>query len=342
MYTKTMDLKNTSIGEHMAVTSATLFSSTTGNRSYQTCSYVTGRNKDVDLFLQILHTIVMILGILFNSLAIWVFCFKMKKWTEARVFMMNLLLSDCCLLFTTPFRIYAIRGDWELGKALCSVQTSIYFMNMYMGIAIITLISVDRYVAIKFPLRARAFRSPKKAAVACGIVWLLFIATRIYVDVTKGQFGEKTCFRKVFAKPLEIALYFSILGFCVPMVILTFCSIEIIRTLKRKDKLSANEEKDIQKTINIVSANLAIFLLCFLPSGTGNIIRFVLESLQLECSVLKAINDFVRCAQGLSDLNCCLDSLCYYFVAKEFWEKASLFPRFKKQLIQEQTQESSI
>ncbi|XP_063771731.1 G-protein coupled receptor 35-like [Pseudophryne corroboree] len=327
------------------VSSSTLFSSNTGNLSSQNCTHIFSiRNQAVDLFLMILLTFVMVLGVLFNTLAIWVFCFKMKKWTEARVFMMNLLLSDCCLLFTIPFRIYATQETWELGSTFCNALLSMYFMNTYMGIAIITLISVDRYVAIKFPLRARAFRSPKKAATACGVIWLLLIATRIFIKFTADRISTdpSTCFRKHSERPLKRALYFSILGFCVPMLILTFCSIEIIRTLNKKNKLSVTEEKDIQKTINIVSTNLIIFLLCFLPFGIGNIVRFVLESLMLECSVLKAINDFSLCAQGISDINCCLDSLCYYFVAKEFWESASLFPNFKKQLIQDQTQESSI
>ncbi|KAM5163117.1 G-protein coupled receptor 35-like [Mantella aurantiaca] len=268
----------------------------------------------------------------------------MKKWTETRVYMMNLLLSDCCLLFTLPFRIYASLQTWTLGVRFCNAVLSIYFMNTYMGIATITLISVDRFMAIKFPLKARSFRSPKKAAMACVIVWILYIATRLYLDLgtNLGFRNQSLCFQKVTVTPLKRTLYLSVLGFCVPMLILVFCSTQIILTLKRKEKLNVQEEKDIRKTINIVTTNMAIFLLCFLPLGTGNIVRFIMESLKLKCSFLKTATDFVSFAQGLSDLNCCLDSVSYYFVAKEFWEKVSLFPKSKKQLMQDQTQESSI
>nr|DBA25921.1 TPA: hypothetical protein GDO54_010248 [Pyxicephalus adspersus] len=302
------------------------------------------RNEVVEDFLLILLILVLVFGLVFNSLATWVFCFRMKKWTETRVYMMNLLLSDCCLLFILPFRIYSTHLSWIFGAPFCNVLVSIYFMNKYMGIAIITLISVDRYVAIKFPLRARSFRSPKNAAMACVIVWLLFIATRLYLDLaTDSSFRDQTlCFRKVTSKPLKRTLYFSLLGFCVPTLILIFCSIQIILTLKRKEKMSVQEEKDIQKTIRIVITNMAIFLLCFLPVGTGNIVRFIMEYMNLDCSVLKIVTDFVHVAQGVGDLNCCLDSVTYYFVAKEFWENVSLFPKSKKQLMQDQTQESSI
>lgn len=344
MYRQAMDRRNSPI---IAVTSHMLnhVASSTANYNNTTCTEIMkSRNPRVEIFLMTLLICVFIFGTIFNSLAVWVFCFKMKKWTETRVFMMSLLFSDCCLLLTLPFRIYNTQNKWPLGGPFCNALQFFYFMNTYMGIAVITLISVDRYVAIKFPMRARTLRSPKKAALACGIIWLLFIATRLYLEFgTDLKFRDPTlCFRKVTTKPLKRALYFAVLGSCIPMIILIFCSTQIIRTLKKKEKMSVNEEKDIEKTISIVKTNLAIFLFCFLPLTIGNIVRFVIESLSLNCSIVKLINDFVHVAQGLSDLNCCLDSICYYFVAKEFWEKASLFPRFKTQLMQDQTHESSI
>ncbi|KAM9316446.1 G-protein coupled receptor 35-like [Gastrophryne carolinensis] len=300
------------------------------------------RNEGVEDFLLGLLIIVLTFGTIFNLLAVWVFCFKMKKWTETRIFMMNLLLSDCCLLFTLPFRIYITHYQWDLGVRFCNVLVSVYFMNTYMGIATITLISVDRFVAIKFPLRARSLRSPKKAALACAVVWLLFIATRLYIDLGSNRAGGNFCFRKTHVTPLFVTLYFAMFGVFIPMLILVFSSTQTIITLKKKEKLTIQEDKDIQKTINIVSTNLAIFLLCFMPLGIGNTVRFIMESMKLECSILKTASDFVYVAQGISDLNCCLDSVCYYFVAKEFWEKASLFPKSNKKLMQDQTQESSI
>ncbi|XP_068135283.1 G-protein coupled receptor 35-like [Hyperolius riggenbachi] len=342
-----MELRNVSATRYKAVTSSILKLASTTNASSSpvNCSAImrTTNQRLEDLLLALFVT-TLVLGTIFNSLAAWVFCYKMKKWTESRVFMMNLLLSDCCLLFTLPFRIYANRRQWDLGFQFCNAILSFYFLNTYMGIAIITLIAVDRFVAIKFPLKARSFRSPKKAAIACAVVWVLFICTRVYLDaLTDLRFRDHNlCFRKVNTKPLKRTLYFAVLGFCIPMIILVFCSTQIILILKRKNKLTDQEEKDIQKSIYIVSANLAIFLFCFLPLGVGNILRFVMESMELECSSLKAVSDFVNIAQGICNINCCLDSVCYYFVAKEFWEKASILPKSKKQLIQDQTQDSSI
>ncbi|MEE6500915.1 hypothetical protein FKM82_003989 [Ascaphus truei] len=312
------------------------------NQTMNCSNSLMGRNRSLDHFQLILFVPIVAFGTIFNSFAVWVFCFKMKKWTEARVYMMNLLISDCCLLFVMPFRIYSSLRDWELGDNLCNSIRSFYFMNTYMSIAIITLISVDRYVAIKFPLRSRTLRSPQRAAMACGSVWVLLIATRFYLHfVAIVPPLTKFCFRKTSTNPLRRTLYFAILGFFLPMAILIFCSVEIIRTLKRKDSPSVNEQKCVQKTIYIVSTNLVIFLVCFLPLSIGNVVRFVVESLGLECSVIANINTYVYAAQAISDLNCCFDAICYYFVANEFWETSSLLKKSTlPQLSQERTQVS--
>ncbi|KAM8953192.1 G-protein coupled receptor 35-like [Pelodytes ibericus] len=302
------------------------------------------KNLNLDIFSLVLLSFILIVGTLFNSFAMWVFCCKMKKWTETRVFMMSLLASDCCLLFTIPFRIYDIQTKWDLGITTCTLAKASYFMNTYMSIAVITLISVDRYIAIKFPLKARSLRSPTKAAMFCGFVWTLFFISRIYIAIKPHTSTNNTsCFKKNTREPIFFSLYFPVLGYCIPLLIVTFCSVEIIRTLKKKDKLSTHEQKSIQKTIYIVSCNLVIFFLCFSPYAIGNIVRYTIESSNLNCSYVKTINQYVQGAQPIADLNCCLDAASYYFVAREFWEITSLSPKINMlQQTQNRTQDSSL
>ncbi|KAG8445449.1 hypothetical protein GDO86_010288 [Hymenochirus boettgeri] len=310
------------------------------------------KNEGLVVFQVVLFAIILFFGTLFNSFAIWVFFFKIKKWTETRVFMMTLLFSDCCLLITIPFRIYAALKTWDLPDELCKFLSFAYFMNTYLSIAIITLISVDRFIAIRFPFKARSLRSPKKAAMACVVVFILLLSTRIYIWIetlpdSSNITSPGVCFRKTSARPLKRSLYFTILGFFIPLPIILLCSIKVIRYLKKKGTVSVYEDKCIQKSINIVSANLVIFLFCFLPLHIGNILRFVMESIRtvnkIDCSVIRTINDYVYATQVIGDLNCCLDSVCYYFVAKEFWESTSILPKSNQFLpFREPTEQSNV
>ncbi|XP_009953921.1 PREDICTED: G-protein coupled receptor 35-like [Leptosomus discolor] len=100
------------------------------------------------LFQLIVYIPVLSLGIPLNMIAFWVFCFKLKRWTETRVYMINLVVADSFLLFALPFLIYFTTYNHPIDN-LCFTILNIYFTNMPMSILIITLIAIDRYIAIK-------------------------------------------------------------------------------------------------------------------------------------------------------------------------------------------------
>ncbi|XP_010147342.1 PREDICTED: G-protein coupled receptor 35-like [Eurypyga helias] len=115
------------------------------------------------LFQLIVYVPVFCLGIPLNMIAFWVFCYKIKRWTETRVYLINLMVADSFLLFALPFLIYFTKYEYPIDN-LCFTILNIYFVNMPMSIFIITLIAIDRYIAIKFPLKAKILRSPLKSA----------------------------------------------------------------------------------------------------------------------------------------------------------------------------------
>ncbi|XP_074860543.1 G-protein coupled receptor 35-like [Carettochelys insculpta] len=291
------------------------------------CSNISFTNQSyLNLFQLTVYIPVFFLGVIFNVIAFWVFCHKLKKWTETRVYMINLVIADCFLLFTLPFIIYFHNTSYPTNK-LCYVIQTIYFTNMPVSIYIITLIAVDRFVAIKYPLKAKSFRSPLKAAVICGFLWITII---IYASLNpRFSEKEKVCFRKRSAEPLTTSLLSTIWGFFIPLVILSFCSIQVIWCLKKKKDTSSHEETSIRKALWIVSMNLCVFITCFLPFNLGLLIRYAVDVVGAACSVRQNASSFIRVAACIANSNCCLDALCYYFVAKEFQEASSELPPFK-------------
>ncbi|NXP87765.1 GPR35 protein, partial [Passerina amoena] len=123
-----------------------------------------------------LYSFIFFFGALLNVLAFWVFSCKMKKWTETRVYVMNLVFADFSVICTLPSMVYLLWNKSARGE-LCQFTETMYFINMLVSIYIISFISIDRYIAIKHPLKARAFRSPSKAALLCGLLWVLVIVS---------------------------------------------------------------------------------------------------------------------------------------------------------------------
>ncbi|NWW34374.1 GPR35 protein, partial [Panurus biarmicus] len=273
---------------------------------------------------------VLILGIVLNVLALWVFCCKLDKWTETRVYMVNLALADCLLLFTLPFKTLSQFQHLKVDGG-CLVLEGGYFINRFMSIGIITIIAGDRYLAIKYPLRSKALRSPLKAAFASGFLWMLIICGTSLIKSFEDRRQDDLCFEKSSAIPSVITLCAIILGFFIPLLIVSYCSIQTIAELRRRKNENCHNARLTRKAAHIVSANMAVFIICFLPLYLGHLLRFIMDSIGSGCSAIQSTNNFVHFASILANTNCCLDAICYYFVNKEFKEASSKLAKSKSE-----------
>ncbi|NXN79754.1 GPR35 protein, partial [Bombycilla garrulus] len=260
------------------------------------------------------------LGIPLNAIAFWVFCCKLKRWTETKVYMINLIVADSFLLITLPFLLYFTKYKHPVDQ-LCLAIHSIYFTNMPMSILIITVIAIDRYIAIKFPLKAKILRSPLKSASICAFLWIILI-TYSSLFPTLHNNWEGCCFRRQSVKPKFFPLFYSICGYFIPLGMVSFCSVQVIRCLKKKMATSpheTHETKLFQKAVRIVSVNLCVFVVCFLPFHISLLMQFAVEVAGVH-SLLPEVKNYIKISACLANCNCCLDAFCYYFAAKEFPE----------------------
>ncbi|NXN07970.1 GPR35 protein, partial [Indicator maculatus] len=277
---------------------------------------------------------VFLLGILLNTLALWVFCCKLGRWTETRVYMVNLSVADCLLLFTLPFKTLFQFHHLKVSR-WCLVLEGGYFINRLMSISIITVVAADRYLAIKYPLKAKVLRSPLKAAFASGFLWIAITCVTSLIKKLEDRGQDEFCFEKSSVKPSVITLAAVIVGFFIPLVVVSYCSIQVIAELMRKKNETCHKEKVIRKAVYIVSANMAVFIICFLPLYLGHLLRFVMDSISSNCSAIQRVNNFVHLASVLANTNCCLDAICYYFVNKEFKEASPKLVKPKSEATEE-------
>ncbi|NXS37699.1 GPR35 protein, partial [Pomatostomus ruficeps] len=302
------------------------------NHSSSNCNITT---YEIFSFVQLcVYIPVLVLGIVLNVLALWVFCCKLGKWTETRVYMVNLAAADCLLLFTLPFKTLSQFQHLKADR-WCLLLEGAYFMNRYMSIGIIAMIAADRYLAIKYPLRSKALRSPLKAAFASGFLWMVIICETSLIKSLEHRGQDALCFEKSSVMPSVTTLGVIISGFFIPLVTLSYCSIQTIAELRRKKKENCHNEKLTRKAVYIVSANMAVFTICFLPLYLGHLLRFIMDSMGSDCSAIQSINNFVHFASILANTNCCLDAICYYFVNKEFKEASSKLAKSKSEASEE-------
>ncbi|XP_028650211.1 G-protein coupled receptor 55 isoform X2 [Erpetoichthys calabaricus] len=256
-----------------------------------------------------------IVGLFLNGIALFIFIFKMR--TESTIYMTNLAIMDIFLLIPLPFRMYAAKNEWILSKSACSAFEALYFVGVYGSILTITFISIDRYISIKHPFKAKILRSPRNVYIACFGIWIMVLVgvLPVFTFHKNTNTTEKfRCFHNFSDDSWQpkVVIPLVVFGFLIPVSILLFCSIQIINALK---KLQSNDKTSLR----IVYANLFVFLISFTPSHLGIFLQFLVRNkILIDCSTKMGISFYVQISMCLSNITCCLDAICYYFVASEF------------------------
>ncbi|XP_035271830.1 G-protein coupled receptor 55-like [Anguilla anguilla] len=278
-----------------------------------------------------------VLGLLGNVAVLAIFCCGRGggPWSYMMVYITNMALADCTVLFFLPFKMYSYRKKWPFSAHFCVLLVYVYYVNMYVSIFTATAISVVRYVGIKYPFRAKQVLSPRKALVVCVLIWVVTcsIGAGFYkVDAPPEANGTRfMCFQKVRSKPLPLSfiLVLELLGYFLPLATMTFCSAHIIRVLSRptggngggRDGGSSAEKA---QCVRIIAANLAVFVVCFTPFHLGFLLKHAVETHRPgDCGLLEGVHGFTHVSFSLASANCCLDAFTYYFATRDSWRRVS-------------------
>ena len=149
--------------------------------------------------LTLFYSLFFALGLAGNLLALWVFLRDRSKMGSVRVLLVNVALSDLLLVACLAFRVWyhGVRGDrWELGATMCHTVGNFFYMNMYISIVLLGLISVDRYLKISrggahLPRpRDLALRCSWSTA-ACALIWALALALTLLLILLSKETQEE-------------------------------------------------------------------------------------------------------------------------------------------------------
>ncbi|XP_006873365.1 PREDICTED: proteinase-activated receptor 2 [Chrysochloris asiatica] len=289
-------------------------------------SVLTG--KLTTIFLPVVYTIVFVIGLPSNCMALWIFLFRTQKKHPAVIYMANLALADLLSVIWFPLKIaYHIHGNnWVYGEALCKVLISFFYGNMYCSILFMTCLSVQRYWVIVNPLA----HTRKKTNIAIGVslgIWLLILLVTIPLYTVKQTvrlpaLNITTCHDVLSEEVLvgDMFNYFLSLAigvFFFPAFLTASTYVLMIRVL-RSSAIDENSGKKKQRAIKLIVTVLAMYLVCFTPSNLLLVVHYFLIKSQGQSHVY-ALYITALC---LSTLNSCIDPFVYYFVSKDFRDHA--------------------
>ncbi|XP_042546886.1 proteinase-activated receptor 1 [Dipodomys spectabilis] len=275
------------------------------------------------VFIPSVYTCVFVVSLPLNILAIAVFLLKMKVKKPAVVYMLHLATADVLFVSILPFKIsyYFAGSDWKFGSELCSFTTAAFYCNMYASIMLMTVISIDRFLAVVYPIQSLSWRTLGRASFVCLAIWAMAIAGVVPL-LLKEQTTQvpglniTTCHDVLNETLLEgfYAYYFSAFSaifFFVPLIISTVCYACIIRCLS--SSTVANRSKK-SRALFLSAAVFCIFILCFGPTNILLILHYLF--LSPSPATEAAYFAYLLCV-CVSSVSCCIDPLIYYYASSE-------------------------
>ncbi|XP_010754791.2 putative G-protein coupled receptor 34a [Larimichthys crocea] len=299
------------------------------NQSEPQCSF---DDEALRLPLAVLYSLFFIFGLVGNLFALWVFLFLHSSRNSVRVFLINCAVADLVLLACLPFRIfYHVNGNkWVLGYVACKLVGNLFYMNMYISITLLGLISLDRFLRLKGKGRARrCMRMPMLGRgwpwswVVCGTLWgLSLVALVPMIAMAEDKEFNDKCFQyKQRSSKAKGKAYFNgvlVLLFWLVFVMLMVSYGKIASQLLSvsRDKPDLPNAQRYKRTAKKSFFVLFLFTVCFAPYHAFRPFYILSQlSSSVTCTQLQKVDRTNEVMLLLSAFNSCLDPVMYFLLS---------------------------
>ncbi|XP_007578987.1 B2 bradykinin receptor-like [Poecilia formosa] len=265
-----------------------------------------------------------VLGIVFNIFVLMVFILHKKPCTVAEIYLSNLAAADLLLVSFLPFWAVSAwnKFEWIFGLAMCKMVNVSILMNVYCSIYFLVLVSIDRYLALVHPLSHEKMRRPKCAKISCGVVWILGLILSVPKFINRKLVSHKNITSCTEDDPKTTELMILVLGFFIPISIIFFCTVKILKALRNRFVEGVNAKKKDHKANTLVLVVLLAFLICWIPFHLREVPTWLHKAGILTLCTSKEIQHF--CGQiftYLAFFNSVLNPILYVIVGKNFRKK---------------------
>lgn len=217
------------------------FTPTDGAFLFNNCHNCTGSELLPGLagiFIPLIYGIVCVVGLLGNTLVIHVVVNYTKNESVTNIYILNLAIADELFMLGLPF--LAVQNAllfWPFGSLMCRVVMTVDAINQFTSIFCLTVMSVDRYLAVVHPIRSSWWRRPRVAKAISATVWagsfVVVLPVVVFADVLKDD-GNCSI---VWPEPSDVwktsfIVYTCTVGFFCPLLVICLCYLLIVIKVK--------------------------------------------------------------------------------------------------------------
>ncbi|XP_075884864.1 relaxin-3 receptor 1 [Nelusetta ayraudi] len=255
-----------------------------------------------------------------------------RRRSTVNLFVLNLAVTDLQFVLTLPFWAVdtALDFSWPFGGAMCKVVLTATVMNMYASVFFLTAMSVTRYWSVASALKDRTRRRVCPVRWVVAGLWLSATAASLPTAVfstVRSVAGERLC---LLGFPdggqSWLALYQlqkMLLGFVLPMLIVTVCYLLLLRFVRLRSMSNNNQVKRRSRVTRSVTVVVLSFFICWMPNHAitlwGVLVKFNAVNWDKTYYMVHTyVHPLTVC---LAHTNSCLNPVLYCLMRREFRRK---------------------
>ncbi|KPP66161.1 ovarian cancer G-protein coupled receptor 1-like [Scleropages formosus] len=264
------------------------------------------------------YIIVLLIGIPTNLYSLYHAFLQTRACNELGIYLLNLTASDLLYLASLPLWLqYFLQDDnWTHKEWLCNVCGFLLYENIYISVGFLCCISIDRFMAIAYPLRSSKFRTMRAASAVSAFIWLKEVAVGVILfqqkELSNDHTNHSLCFEHYPMMNWEryVNYYRFFMGFLFPLGILCASYFWVLRVVNKSSGTHSSQKARIK---HLVTGTVVIFLVCFSPYHVLLMVRTLLEN---DCLFIQRIFNYYQFSLLLTSLNCLADPFLYCFVGE--------------------------
>jgi somatostatin receptor 2 len=239
-----------------------------------------GMPKDIiflDLTVAVIYSFTCIIGIIGNSLVIFVVFRYAKMKTVTNLYILNLAIADIMFLIGIPLMIVTMMlKTWVFGYHMCKIFFILTSVNWFTSMFTLTVMSADRYMAVCHPVTSMRYRTPLISKIVCVIVWalslLVMMPIMLYTRTAERGPNNLSCtISWPGGQPIPpdkaFIWYTFLLGFAIPTALISVFYFLVISRLRTVGPVKKSKERrrSHRKVTRLVLTVIAVYFFCWIP-----------------------------------------------------------------------------
>ncbi|XP_029967822.1 trace amine-associated receptor 13c-like [Salarias fasciatus] len=240
------------------------------------------RPHSVSMLIYITLSSISVLTVVLNLLVIISISHFKKLHTPTNVLLLSLAVSDFCVGFLMIFQIILIDGCWFLGDLMCAVHFVLDYIITSASIGTMVLISIDRYVAIYYPLLYPTKVTQNRVRICVSVCWVACVLCHCLI--LKDNVEQPGRYNTCLGECVVVIEYYAgivdvFISFIGPVTVIVILYVRIfvvavsqaralrshIRDVTLQGSVRITVKKSELKAARTLGVVVVVFLICVCP-----------------------------------------------------------------------------